>query len=252
MILNFKIKEKKIFKLQDKKIDNLSYYKCKFYFDYPTWNNKEIFVNFINDSGYSKSVFLGKYESVLSCTIPKRIITDNQTFQIFLYANNIKTNKISVHLFGQTEQYVERDQVIENVLQQIDKKIDNVVFNNNRIEFYSNNNLINTIYIDNIDVNIIKSEMQSYFAQMNPKIDNIVLNDNVIICYADSEIICEIPLMLSDVAWTGSYNDLKNIPNEFNPSQHTHEMIDVIDYEDNVSMDLNVLLDNLSDEINKE
>ena len=83
MILNFKIKETTLYKLQDKNKDNLSYYKCKFYFDRKTWGNKEIFATFVNNIGYSKSVFLGKYEDVLSCTIPKRIII-NQSFKVFL------------------------------------------------------------------------------------------------------------------------------------------------------------------------
>ena len=57
---------------------------------------------------------------------------------------------------------------------------------------------------------------------------------------------------LSKIALTGDYNDLKNIPNEFNPTHHNHIMVDVVDYEENIDFDLGKLLDNLYDEITKE
>ena len=48
------------------------------------------------------------------------------------------------------------------------------------------------------------------------------------------------------------YNDLKNIPSKFPPTIHTHNTVDINDYEESVDMDLNALLDFLSDEIRKE
>ena len=57
---------------------------------------------------------------------------------------------------------------------------------------------------------------------------------------------------LPRIALTGDYNDLINIPEEFNPSHHNHLVVDVVDYEENINVDLNALLDFLGDEIAKE
>lgn len=162
MIFNFKIKGTTLFKTKDKQQDNLSYYKCKFYFDRLTWGNTEITAIFSNNMGYSKSIFLGKYEDVLSCTIPKNIII-NKSFKVFLRAKNLQTNELSIYLFPKKQDKVERDQAIENILQQMDKKIDNVKINNQQLEFYSNNNLISSVYIDNVDERTIKKYVQIYF-----------------------------------------------------------------------------------------
>jgi len=162
MILNFKIKERTLSKLQDKNKDNLAYYKCKFYCDRQTWKNEEIIATFTNNMGYTKSVFLGKYEDVLSCTVPKNMIA-NKNFKVFLHSKSLKTNELSIYLFQKDDIEVERDQVIENVLQQIDTKIDNIKFENQSLKCYSNNRLISTVYIDNVDEAIVQKYVQKYF-----------------------------------------------------------------------------------------
>lgn len=171
MILNFKIKERTLSKLPDKNKDNIAYYKCKFYFDRKTWGNSEIFVTFVNSIGYSQSIFLGKYEDVLSCTIPKRMISDKY-FKIFLHAKSLQTNELSVFLFKKEKTEVERNQTIENILQQIDTKIDNIKFENQSLKCYSNDNLISTVYIDNVDEAIVQKYVQKYFNDFEIKFQN--------------------------------------------------------------------------------
>ena len=145
--------------------------------------------------------------------------------------------------------------IINTIFKAIDKKVDDIVYEDNQIKIYSNDILINTINIDNLDNDIIKTEVQSFLNNLPTKIDNVVLSDDTIIYYGDNQIISRIPLKstsLSEVAWSGKYNDLKNVPSKFPPTTHTHNTVDINDYEESVDMDLNALLDFLSDEIRKE
>lgn len=255
MILKFKIKREELSRINDVQKDNTKYYKCKFYLDEKTWGNSEIFAAFKNNDGHLKIIPLGKYATVLSCTLPKNMIY-SQYFKLYIYSKNyLKTNTISVFLSQKCDTNVNRTAAIDKILSEIKTKIDNIDFIDNQLKCYSGDTLIDTIYIDNVDEAIVNNQIQLHFDKLPTKVDDIVLSDDNIIFYGDSKIINTISLhdtSLSEVAWSGQYNDLKNIPNDFNPSQHTHETADITDYEHNVDMDLNTLLDFLSDEINKE
>lgn len=252
MIYKFKAKKEVLSRINDVKKDNSKYYKCQFYLDKETWSNSEIFVYFKNYVGYSKIIPLGKYAEVLSCTLPKQMISQ-PSFKLYIYSKDeLKTNEVQIIPSEICKTKIKHDSALNQIVEEINKKIDNIYFEDNQLKCYSNNTLIDTIYIDNVDEAVVQQQIDLHFQKLNPKIDNIIFIDDNIICYADNEIVCTIPLLLSDVAWSGDYNDLNNIPETFNPSQHTHQMVDVTDYEDNVSMDLNILLDLLNDEIRKE
>lgn len=54
---------------------------------------------------------------------------------------------------------------------------------------------------------------------------------------------------LSTVAKTGSFNDLKDIPEEFNPSSHTHHSSDIVDLDDTADYDLDIIIEKLIENI---
>ena len=50
-------------------------------------------------------------------------------------------------------------------------KIDNIIFEDNQLKCYSDNNLVDTIYIDNVDEAIIKELIDSHFEEFQRQID---------------------------------------------------------------------------------
>lgn len=255
MLFEFKIYNKELVKINNQNAINTDRYtKCRFYFQKEIWQDKEIYVTFIDETGYNQIMVLGKWNEVLSCTIPKQFLK-GKYFKIFAYTDTLfRTNtiKVNTNLEKCNTCRTHNHNAVKYLTDELKQKIDNIIFEDNQLKCYSNNTLIDTIYIDNVDEAVVQQQIDLHFQNLNPKIDNIIFINNNLICYADNEVVCTIPLSLSDVAWSGDYNDLNNIPETFNPSQHTHQMVDVTDYEDNVSMDLNVLLDFLGDEISKE
>lgn len=279
MILDFIVEEdiRQITKTPITIDKDKEHYKCIFYFAKEIWENKNIFVYFSDDNEHSENIFLGSYKNMLSCIVPPIFLNNGYFYLYIMSEDEIKTNTIAITLknnfippkkkcftpssfFKEIENIACADEqqkcnIINTIFKEIDKKIDNVIYEDNQIKFYSNDILINTINIDNLDNDIIQTEVQSFLNNLPTKIDNVVLSDDTIIYYGDNQIISQIPLKstsLSEVAWSGKYNDLKNIPSKFPPTVHTHNTADINDYEENVDMDLNALLDFLSDEIRKE
>ena len=287
MILEFNVGKNILKKRENPKVtnQNANYYKCVFHFAKEIWENKNIFVYFFDDNEHSENIFLGSYKNTLSCIVPPIFLNNGYFYLYIISEDDIKTNTIIITLQNKfklpkkqcftplTEQYltsndflkgienigcVDKQQkcnIINTIFKAIDKKVDDIVYEDNQIKIYSNDILINTINIDNLDNDIIKTEVQSFLNNLPTKIDNVVLSDDTIIYYGDNQIISRIPLKstsLSEVAWSGKYNDLKNVPSKFPPTTHTHNTVDINDYEESVDMDLNALLDFLSDEIRKE
>ena len=91
------------------------------------------------------------------------------------------------------------------------------------------------------------------FEKLSSKIDNIVLEENHINCYIEGRLVCSIPLMtvdeVSDVAISGDYNDLINIPTEFSPSPHYHNTGEITNFEGNVDSNMELMLIKLTDNI---
>lgn len=174
MLFEFKIYDKEIIKINKAYIINVDKFnKCKFYFDKNTWEDKELFVTFINKNGYSQTVILGKWDEVLSCSIPNHML-DCDYFKIFCYAKDLfKTNTITVHKDKQkcTQSQSKRHDAIEYLMEKLKTKIDNITFEDNQLKCYSDNNLIDTIYIDNVDEAIIKDLVDNHFEEFRQKVD---------------------------------------------------------------------------------
>ena len=183
MILSFRIQGKMLTKInyqEASKTPNI--YKCKFYFDEKTWKGQEIFVVFKNNYGYSTIVPLGKYSESLSCTLPGRMLTDKY-FKMFIYAkDSFQTNSISVILSEQCKTKIKKANTLSDILKEVEKKIDNVYFDENQLKFFANGELIDTVYIDNVDEVLIDERVQeslsSFKENINQKFEEFVrVND---------------------------------------------------------------------------
>lgn len=184
MILSFRIQGKVLTKInyQDAtKTPNI--YKCKFYFDEKTWKDQEIFVVFKNNFGYSTIVPLGKYTESLSCTLPARMLT-NKYFKMFIYAkDSFQTNSISVILSEQCKTKTKKANTLSDILKEMEKKIDNVYFDENQLKFFANDKLIDTIYIDNVDEVLVDERVQeslsSFKEDINKKFEECIKVDDI-------------------------------------------------------------------------
>lgn len=228
MILEFKV-NKDILKIRDspKVLDqSTDYYKLKFYPNKKIWKGSVLFATFSNDLGYIETVTLGEYNEILSCIVPPRIAKGG-FFSLYICSDNhYRTNTISITLTNNYHKAEKKCNIISEVFAHIEKKIDDIVYDNYQIKCYSNGELIDAIYIGNVDEDLVKDWIHE---QM--------------VSFKDT---------LADVAFTGSYNDLKDIPEAFTPSPHTHTTEDVTDFvesSDNLDEELLALLTNEIDSI---
>lgn len=174
MLFEFKIYDTEMIKINKAYITNVDKYnKCKFYFDKETWQDKELFVTFINKNGYAQTVILGKWSEVLSCTIPVAMLKD-EYFKIFCYTKNLfKTNTLKVYINKKKcpKRDKQKNDAIEYLMEKLKTKIDNITFEDNQLKCYSDNNLVDTIYIDNIDEVIVKNIVDNHFEKFKQQID---------------------------------------------------------------------------------
>ena len=132
------------------------------------------------------------------------------------------------------------------------RKIDRIDYKDNVFSIYSSNKLIKQV--DLFDKVLIKKLIDEQLIEVNVDNELSLTSENPV---QNKTITHELnkkqnSSSLPRVAITGDYNDLKNIPNEFNPTHHNHVVVDVVDYEENIDFDLGKLLDILNDEIRKE
>ena len=173
MLFEFKIYNKEIIKINKTYITNTDgYNKCKFYFDKETWEDKDIFVTFINKNGYSQTVILGKWDETLSCTVPSRMM-DFDFFKVFAYAKDLfKTNTIKVDTEkGNCQLKQKRKNATEYLLEKLNTKIDDIVFEDNQLKCYANGQLVDTVYIDNVDEVVVRDIIDNHFEEFKMQIE---------------------------------------------------------------------------------
>lgn len=173
MLFEFKVYHKEIIKLNKQQITHTDEYdKCKFYFDKETWQDKQIFVTFINKNGYSQNVILGKWDEVLSCTIPNGI-SDATYFKVFAYGRDyFRTNTLKVDTRRYNCQVKERRKnATDYLLEKLNTKIDNITFQDNQLKCYSEGKLIDTIFINNIDEVVVKDIIDNHFDEFQQRLE---------------------------------------------------------------------------------
>lgn len=231
MKLEFNINNKIIERVDTNILTNNDIIICNFSFS-EEWKHKEKYVIFWSSKNKSKIMSLGKGQKS-ECSIPKSISKES-LLAIQIYVNdNLKTQKLNIALTPTNYTIQEK----ENKCNKKKKHIDD--YNTKRI-------------FDDI------------LTRLDSKVSAIAYEDGYLKCYAGKKLICSEPIfpdihnnieeivkeINEEIGVTRDYNDLINIPNEFNPSPHTHHIIDVVDYDE--ERDLNILLDVLGDEISKE
>jgi len=202
---------------------NTGYYKCKFFPKKELWSGRELNATFINDLGYIETVKLGEYAELLTCLVPTRIASGGY-FRLYIFSeDHIKTNTISVALTNHYQKAEEKCNVISEIFAQVNEKIDDIVYENYQLKFYSDGTLKDVIYLGNIDedlvINLVKEEIDTFRST------------------------------LATVAFTGSYNDLVDVPESFPPSKHSHMTDDVEDFEEADQNNLDKLLSTLKNEL---
>ena len=255
MYLNFEITNNKITRrnLED---DYENKNKCLFFFNTEEWNHLEKYAIFWTDKNKSIIRYLGE-GCQLKCQIPEEM-TD--VFSIQVYANdNIKTKKIQV---GTTIKESDREckpikkekcdttSIFYDIYKQLEQKIDSIKYIDNTFYIYSSNKLIKTV--DLYDKDLIKKLIEDQLIEISvdselSKTSENALQNKVIYEELNKK---ENSANLSKVARTGDYDDLKNKPNEFNPSHHTHSKNDINDFDVNVDTDIELMLMKITSDIN--
>lgn len=221
---------------------NYNQYNCIFTFnndENSLWNDVDKFVIFRDSWDNTCTVHLGE-EDTCECLIPSSMLNGNY-FRIAIYGGDlVSTNSVSIPLLmsgyidPNNPDYihswvygVQKDIFVE-IFNHINTTLNSISYEDKCLNLYSKNGLIESIYLPFVTEaetsTIARHVAEEYFGN----------------------------LQLSEVAWSGDYEDLLNVPSEFTPKHHEHMIVDVVDYDDNIDIDLNTLLDLLGDEIAKE
>lgn len=234
-ITNNKIIQKNI---KENQMDCINTKTCCFHFTTKEWLNKEKYIIFWGKNNKTIIHSIGK-KCKTKIKIPEAIDPNNFTIEIYIN-DNIKTEKYTI---GELIQPNEKQDCVKKqaidltnkFYEQLNKKIDNVLFSDNTFYFYANDELIKTINLEKMSVDERLS--LTSFAPVANKTITEALSKKI-----DSSDI-------SDVAKTGEYNDLKNKPTEFHPSRHMHTKDDLINFDYNVDEDIEIILIKLTDDI---
>lgn len=199
------------------------YYKCKLYPKKEIWEGKTMFATFMNDLGYIETVGLGEYSDLLACLVPTRIASGDY-FRFYIFSDdNKKTNTVSVALTNHYNKAEEKCNIISELCSHINEKIDDIVYENYQLKCYSNGILKDVIYLGNIDENLVHDLVQEQLDAFQST--------------------------LAPIAFTGSYNDLVDVPETFKPSEHDHITNNVTDLNDYADERTDNLLSALINEI---
>ena len=134
-------------------VDNsLEYYKCKFFINIKKWKDSFLFATFTDEVGHIETVPLGDASSVLTCVIPHQF-SDSKTLLLYVFNEEKETNTIVIRTKEQRKvKKSKKCNIISDIFRHIDAKIDNIVYENCQLKCYSNGKIVDTIYLDNINV----------------------------------------------------------------------------------------------------
>lgn len=253
MNLNFEVNNQNIKKVEvvdEENVQLLNYnynqYYCNFRFNNDEdslWKNIDKFAIFTDGWNNISIVHLGT-EDVVECFVPSKVL-NGSFFRVSIYGGDlVSTNNITVPLqmsgyinfsdedYDNCNGYDGKDVFVE-IFESLDSMITDVDYNINRgLDLFKNGELIDTIYIPFIteeDCNIIVRELLSDYGLFSSN-DKERIEEELNNKINTSDI--------SSVGLSGNYNDLINIPNEFEPSPHTHTSDDIEDLEENTSVEI--------------
>ena len=284
MDLEFEITNQVLKRIDNQEVCNKDYnnYSCNFFFE-ETNDDVDKFIIF--KDGWNNTITI-HLDETQSCPVPNKMLMGS-FFKVYVYIGELKTNAVSIplnyltfpkHSCDETDvddsyEYDNHNEIIDDcpklhhydcddadkcvtnevdafieIFNTLDTLFDRVEYNDKEIFFYNKDNLIETISLPFLTFAEIRQLIQNYVAEdLLTNLPNATSNQHGLLSASDKEKLDN----LSNVALTGNYTDLMNIPSEFNPSHHHHIVEDVTDYEDTFNHDLNLILDLLSDEIRK-
>ena len=166
-----------------------NYVHCKFIFLTDDWGDEKKFAIFKDHKGRAYNVLLENDE----CTVPDDALKKD-FFTVSVYSGDlITTNELVIIVIpsGYTKKICRASEgqkdVYVQAFEDINKKIDDIIYRDNILHIYKNNTLVRSI-------NIFTDEVLDELGKL-----------------------IEIPEQFS-----GSYNDLTDIPETFPVEQHTH------------------------------
>ena len=213
MILNFEVNNQIIQRLDNNILVNKTkdYVVCSFSFNTSEWEDTEKFAIFKNSWNEAYLVNLGtKLESTVT---PPEDVLKGTFFKVSVYGGDrVTSNELTIALLpsGYTTNIKHPEENGVDVFTQL-------------------------------------------FNALNEKVSSITYSDGVMRVFSSDGEISAFNLVttdeLSNVAVSGSYTDLVDVPETFPPSQHDHLSEDILDFESNVEGDMDLLLICLTDKI---
>lgn len=239
MSFNFEIENKLI--IQKKSLNKEDLF-CSFIFQTPEWKHLDKYVIFWNKEGKSSISYLG-HKTKGQCPIPQMVL-DDLFFYIQVYANDdIVTNKLKI--FSVNQKRPKHHCGRENNIDAEESKIDNVVYEDNKLLFYSNNKLIQTIDIidEQLLQKILENSAPEYIVDTTlSSTSSHPLANKTIYRLLQNKLDLK---SLSSVAYSGSYNDLEDVPSEFPPEPHNHITNHITDFNEAVNENIDINMDDL-------
>ena len=231
--------------------DDLNNLFCSFVFTTPEWKHIEKYAVFWNRKGKSTIRYLGD-KTKCTCELPEMVLNDLHFF-VQVYANDeVHTQKLKV--------FTQKDVPIQNphkptkndfsiFFKEMENKIDNIVMEDGKFLIYANNKLIKSF--DVVDEALLSRILAGITPQLIFDTATSEASDLPIACKVVYKVLKDKVDIgdLSMVAFTGDYNDLENIPNEFNPQPHTHQVDDIEDFNDSVEEDFDDFIEDLTNSL---
>lgn len=216
---------------------NYNQYKASFRFTGEIWDDIDKFAIFVDSWSNSCIVHLGE-ENEMECTIPSNVLKGT-FFKVSVYGGDlITTNNVTIHLemsgyidfinsnpMGANHECGGSKDIFVEIFEQLDTMVNSVTYSDKFLHLYGNDGLLDSVYLPFITEEEKEALADDLFEEFN-----IIIN-NVIDSKADMD-------SISTVGLTGDYNDLTNIPSSFTPSNHTHTVDDVTDFEDNTGVEI--------------
>ena len=223
-----------------------------FVFTTPDWKHIDKYAIFWDKKGKSFIRFLGKGMKE-RCPTPQEVLND-LFFYVQVYANdNVKTQKIKVFIYDEIPHHHTRKKYdkksLNDFFRQMENKIDNIIYDDNKLLVYANNSLVKTIDIvdEGLLAKIAIGDAPQFIVDeaLSETSEHPVSNKIIYEALQEKANINN----LSTVAFTGDYNDLINKPTSLPMEPHTHDSSDITNWEDSVEEDfdnfINDLIENL-------
>ena len=185
MDLKFTIKNQILSRTDSHSIVNKSrnYLECYFSFKSIEWNDVEKFAIFKDENDDAYNVHLGT-DCECSCIVPYEVLKQGDFFRVTVYGGNlITTTEQTILLLNsgyttdiQTPTASEVD-VFNEIFTTLNKKIDNVVFNDGVLEIYSDDRLIKSINLAYED--LTEGLMQTFSDELETKLQDYVTFEGI-------------------------------------------------------------------------